>query len=70
MRKGSRTQRVYLVNHESHLREMSELVTGGHETSMVRVDASSLVNAIESIAAAKSTSAVPAVEYGSWRVAG
>ena len=49
---------------------MSELVTGGHETSMVRVNASSLVNAIESIAAAKSTSAVPAVEYGSWGVAG
>ena len=49
---------------------MSELVTGGHETSMVRVNASSLVNAIESTAAAKSTSTVPAVGYGSWGVAG
>ena len=49
---------------------MSELITGRQETSMVRVNASSLVNTIELIAAAKSTSAVPAVEYGSWGVAG
>ena len=70
MRKGSRTQRVYLVNHESHLREMSELVTGGYETSIREAECLKLVNAIELKAAAKSTSAVPAVEYGSWRVAG
>ena len=49
---------------------MSELVTGGYETSIREAECLKLVNAIELKAAAKSTSTVPAVEYGSWRVAG
>ena len=49
---------------------MSELVTGGYETSIREGECLKLVNAIESITVAKSTSAVPAVEYGSWGVAG
>ena len=49
---------------------MSELVTGGYETSIREGECLELVNAIESIAAAKSTSAVPAVEYGGSGVGG